>query len=280
MITNTASLVVDGGRRRIALSLMLVCLYGCGGGSSSSPAPVGGSVGSTPVPPGQVTINRASTYSVDVTYDLIYGQGLSHSDWNAANPVTVDLLLDVYVPNNEATLRPALVFIHGGGFRGGNKLTAPSVAFASYFAERGFVGVAINYRLEGQFGTIPGELNSAVDALVGLSSEQRNQIKAMYPATRDAKAAIRWLRANAEIYGIDPDHIAVAGGSAGSFISVALGVTSEGDFTSELSAAEDSTLAATHLEQSSAVQVVVDHWGGPGTVELIPQNPKTPKPLA
>jgi para-nitrobenzyl esterase len=82
----------------------------------------------------------------------------------------------------------------------------------------------------------------------------------MYAAIRDAKAAVRWMRANAATYGIAPDSITVSGGSAGAVTAQALGIILEDDYKTELTGI-DTTLATTNIQQSSAVQAVVSHWG-------------------
>ena len=81
-----------------------------------------------------------------------------------------------------------------------------------------------------------------------------------YPAVRDLKAAIRFVRANAEKYGVDPSRIVVSGGSAGATNSVAAGVTFDDDYNRELTVKQDPTLATTHQDQNSSVQCVVAHW--------------------
>ena len=90
-----------------------------------------------------------------------------------------------------------------------------------------------------------------------------------YPAVRDLKAAIRWVRANAARYNVDATRVVVSGGSAGATNSVAAGVTFDGDYRDELTAAEDPTLASTHLEQHDSVQCVVSHWSSDGEIDLV-----------
>lgn len=250
---------------RALIGAMFVYLAGCSSsGSGGDPSPTSASDGDTEIS----AVFRNAEFGIDIDYDVVYAQGLSHSDWNAPDAVPMDLLLDVYTPRNDEVDRPAMVFIHGGGFTGGDKGTDAPASFARYFAERGFVSLSINYRLLGDYGTLPAEFVDAVDAFPGLTDSERDQTKAMYPAVRDAKAALRWLVANASEYGVDPDQISVVGGSAGSYISIALGATDFDDYTNELSMSEDSTLSTAHLGERVIVAAVVDHWGGPACVDL------------
>ena len=82
-----------------------------------------------------------------------------------------------------------------------------------------------------------------------------------YPAVRDTKAAVRWVRAHAEEFGVDPGYITAYGESAGGATVVALGLLDEEDYKSEMTIEQDPTLDSTNLEQSSAVTTVLDHWG-------------------
>ena len=133
-----------------------------------------------------------------------------------------DLLLDVYTPSASAQkLRPAILMIHGGGWRSGDR--SQSNALAGQLAARGFVTVPVEYRLS---------------------------TEALYPAAVfDVKAAIRWLRANARGYGIDPDQIAALGFSAGGQLAALVGSTN-GKKQFEGKRGQAGT--------SSAVQAIVD----------------------
>ncbi|HEY7883854.1 MAG TPA: alpha/beta hydrolase [Cellvibrionaceae bacterium] len=122
---------------------------------------------------------------------------------NAANNITYvsygerDLQLDVYYPQASTQLLPAIVLVHGGGWRYGYRENLTPLAQA--LAERGIVAATISYRL---------------------SSE------ALFPAAiADTHAAIRWLRENAGDYGIDAERIAVGGASAGGQIASLTGLT-------------------------------------------------------
>lgn len=133
-----------------------------------------------------------------------------------------DLKLDIAYPKESKKKLPAIVYIHGGGWEMGDKPTEQTVVFA----ENGFVGVAIQYRLSGV---------------------------AKFPAAvHDCKTAIRWTRANAEKYGIDTGRIGVIGESAGGHL-VALMGTSGGDAYLEGD--------GPYGDFSSSVQAVVDLFG-------------------
>lgn len=135
--------------------------------------------------------------------------------------------LDVYVPDEGHGLFPVIVSIHGGAFMGCDKGDLQVLPMLEGL-KRGYAVVAINYRLSGE---------------------------ARFPAlVHDAKAAVRWIRANAPRYGFDPGRIAAWGGSAGGYLSSILG-TSAG--VPEL---EDLSLG--NPDQTSDVQAVVD-WYGP-----------------
>lgn len=111
------------------------------------------------------------------------------------------LQLDLYLPAGRPA--PAIVFVHGGGWRSGNRDEFGPIA--TRLAQRGYASAAISYRL---------------------SPEAR------YPAAvDDVKAAVRWLRANSEGYGIDPSRIALAGGSAGGQLASLAAMTGDGAST-------------------------------------------------
>lgn len=111
----------------------------------------------------------------------------------------VSLKLDVYRPKKRPEgLMPAIVWIHGGGWRQGDKNNAANAIAA---ARRGFFAVSVNYRLSG---------------------------KAPFPAAiEDCKGAIRWVRATAKDWGVDPDRIGVWGSSAGGHLALLAGCADE-----------------------------------------------------
>ncbi|NUN49022.1 MAG: alpha/beta hydrolase [Candidatus Brocadiae bacterium] len=112
----------------------------------------------------------------------------------------ISLRLDLYRPAElPGEPMPAVVWIHGGGWRGGDKNNA---ANCIALARRGFLAVSINYRLSGV---------------------------APFPAAvEDSKCAVRWLRSSAAKLRIDPERIGVWGSSAGGHLALMVGCADEG----------------------------------------------------
>jgi acetyl esterase/lipase len=114
-----------------------------------------------------------------------------------ASPDGIALVADIYEPKGKGPF-PGIVFIHGGGWRGGTRMQL--LRQAEYMAERGMVGMAIEYRLA------PAHPFPA--------------------ALEDSKAAVVWLREHAKDYNVDKSKIAAVGSSAGGHLSAMLGVES------------------------------------------------------
>lgn len=197
------------------------------------------------------------TYRVKVTRGLPYAQGMIYHPTDPQRCFPRNLTLDIYEPD-EATVqnRPVVLLVHSGGFWTGDSLMKSMVRAGNYFAERGWVCFSINYRLHGDRAIAPeGWLKN----------------RPTYAATRDAKVAVRWIRANADSYRVAGNAMVVYGGSAGGYIGVALAASDEEDFRDELLSndAENQLLQATHLDQSSRVQAVVSHWGSGLLLDLL-----------
>ena len=130
--------------------------------------------------------------------------------------------LDLYLPQKADGPLPVLVWIHGGGWQAGDKANPPLLPYAA----KGYAVASVNYRLSQH---------------------------AIYPAQiEDCKAAIRWLRANAKKFNLNPDKVGVAGASAGGHLVALLGTTGD---VKELEG------AGGNLDQPSRVQCVVDLFG-------------------
>jgi len=123
---------------------------------------------------------------------VIWETGLEYS-----NPDDSHLQLNLARPKVGDGPFPVVLCIHGGGFRAGKRESYDGMCVK--LAERGYVAATITYRLAPQY---------------------------RFPAAvHDTKAAVRWLRANAKSYKVDPDKIGVTGGSAGGHLAQFLGVT-------------------------------------------------------
>ena len=107
--------------------------------------------------------------------------------------------LDLVRPRGQGgPLRPAIVFVHGGGWRNGDKRARTFLEGAIRYAQKGYVCVTVNYRLTGE---------------------------APFPACiEDVKCAVRWLRAHAEKYNLDPERMGGYGNSAGAHLVAILGL--------------------------------------------------------
>lgn len=132
--------------------------------------------------------------------------------------------LDLARPKAAGPPRAAIVAIHGGGFRAGRRESYLPLILK--LAERGYVAATIDYRLSPKH-QFPSHLE-------------------------DAKAAVRFLRANAAKYNVDPDRIGAVGGSAGGHLVLMLGLT-EG--------VKEFEGYGPNLDQSSRVQCVVNYYG-------------------
>jgi acetyl esterase/lipase len=144
-------------------------------------------------------------------------------DIEYSNPDNQRLQVDLARPDGEGPY-PAVICIHGGGFRAGDRQSYDGLI--KKLAKDGYVAMTVTYRLAPKY---------------------------QFPAAvYDVKAAVRWLRANAAKYHVDPDRIGVTGGSAGGHLAQFLGVTAglkqfEGD--------------GGNPEQSSRVACVVNFYG-------------------
>lgn len=211
-------------------------------------------------------VKMDANYEVLIEKDIVYAKGLSHESINSTAAKEIPLKLDVYSPDNKSKNRPVIMLIHGGGFAGGNKEHKYIVNMANYFASRGWVAVSINYRLRKHKGTLPQEW---VDYASEVPKNKVRQFFAVYPAMRDAKAALRWVVANAKTYHINTNYITVGGGSAGAAIAITLGISNQEDYRDELSKTQDPTLTTTNFDQTYQVKTILDFWGGKTGLDIL-----------
>lgn len=182
-------------------------------------------------------------------------------------PTIVNLTLDLYTPEGglaAAGPRPAFVAIHSGGYsqNGKDGYKNEMATACRHFAARGYVAITMDYRLTNTVtGGALGPANwSATSSPLKPPAWQGGfnpAPRTVYPAVRDSKAAIRWLRANAERLGVNPAYVGAGGWSAGACTTVHLATSFEWDFTMEMSAATDPTFETIHADVgvSSLIQV-------------------------
>jgi acetyl esterase/lipase len=150
---------------------------------------------------------------IEIARNLTYGMGAD-----------TELKLDLAMPKTGVGPFPAVVFLHGEGWRAGNRQQMSH--FIEGMARLEYVAITVEYRL------VP---------------------TARFPAqVEDCKAAVRWLRANAKKYNVRSDRIGVVGFSAGGHLASMLGVTRKEDGLEGLGG---------NPEQSSRVQAVVSFFG-------------------
>jgi acetyl esterase/lipase len=151
----------------------------------------------TPVSKPTNTLEPTATPAYIEEKDLVYGKGGD-----------VELKLNLARPTSDTGSFPALIFLFGGGYHSGSKEHWRSDIKEA--AKRGYVAVTIDYRLT--------------------NIKENGKTKYPFPAQiHDGKCAVRWLRANASKYKIDPNRIGVVGFSAGGNLALMLGLTDSSD---------------------------------------------------
>jgi len=140
-----------------------------------------------------------ATHDVELSADLTY----SHAGGRPR-------LLDLYLPRGAARPLPVILWLHAGGWRSGDRKQAPDLS--RHFAAQGFAMASIDYRLSRE-ATFPAQLH-------------------------DVKAAIRWLRANADRLGLDVRHIGLWGSSAGGHLATLAALTPDDSLGSESKGSE------------------------------------------
>jgi acetyl esterase/lipase len=196
-----------------------------------------------------LALTAAAGAQVPTVNDAIYGVLGSAQQ---PRPIT----LDVYIPTAGTPPYPVIIRIHGGGWSGGTNQPIPALYTA--LLQQGFAIVSPRYRLtsESTFWapspvTFPAQIN-------------------------DIKGAVRWVRANAQAFNLDPTRIGCSGESAGGHLSALLG-TSGGVRTYSRNGADVDIEGAVggNLQWSSRVQAVADYFG---PSDLLNMNPDVTTP--
>jgi acetyl esterase/lipase len=171
------------------------------------------------------------------------------SVWAAAPPVISDIpylgadraeKMDAYLPS-DAFRRPvpAVLLIHGGGWKKGDKADNRERKIGAALAGEGYAVFSINYLLNQK------ENPDGTGRLVRLAWPQN---------LHDCKSALRYIRRHAAQYGVDPEEIAVMGGSAGGSFAMLMGATGD---VAELNA------GGLYPEEDNHVKCIIDFYGIP-----------------
>jgi len=140
------------------------------------------------------------------------------------NVDTLSLGLDLYYSNDSGTTRkPAMIFVHGGAWKSGKR--SDYLPYLIDYARKGFVAITVSYRL--------------------------SRVAKFPAAVQDVNCAVKWVKANAGSYGIDPDRIVLIGGSAGGHLSMMVGYAGDNPLFEE----------DCPFEEDSSVKAVVNLYG-------------------
>lgn len=140
--------------------------------------------------------------AVTRTSGITYGQAVTQTSSD------MTLRADLYEPTGDtASQRPLVIFVHGGSFKNGSRQSGELVDQANVLGKKGWVSASISYRQTAQGCTV---INASC-------------VEAIIDATEDAQAAVRFFRANAAQYRLDPTRIAIAGSSAGAITALNVG---------------------------------------------------------
>lgn len=171
--------------------------------------------------------SKNATYSVKEVKNVVYKQVKS----GASN---APLYMDLLIPSKaaDATAKPTVIYINGGGFTGSDQ--SRNINLRWEMAQKGYVVASVQHRTVPQ-ATMPGPL-------------------------QDVKAAVRFVRANADTYGVDINKVYAWGNSSGGYFATMLGVT--GNTKSiKVNGQKVALDEGDNLDQSSAVSAVIDYYG-------------------
>ncbi|WP_433654585.1 alpha/beta hydrolase fold domain-containing protein [Nocardia sp. CA-128927] len=228
----------------VAALTIALAATACGDTASPTPAAVVTECPSSPIPPGRPVPAQGAppriVVPVDTSTSTVLNPGTAPQIQCGRTPIstradvayatvplpggqTKQLAMDIQVPQT-AGRKPLVVYVPGGGFvmadKGGN------LALRTFVAEAGYVVASIQYRVQPDGATYADSIS-------------------------DVKAAIRYLRAHAADYDINPNTVGVWGDSAGGYLAAMTGVTN-GDKRFDIGA---------DLNQPSDVQAVIDKFG-------------------
>lgn len=177
---------------------------------------------------------------------LVFGASLPAAETSVRVLKDIDFLekgrkekLDLYLPAASAAskkLRPAILIVHGGGWHGGDKAAGRERNIGANLAKAGYVCASINY------------------VLAQRQAVFTDNLRPVWPGNlQECMTAVRWLRAHADEYRIEPKKIGAIGGSAGGHLVAMLAYASDGDGLDPV--------GGPYAEHSCRIQSVVPMYG-------------------
>lgn len=201
-----------------------------------------------------------SGQDLKIEKDIVFGNVV---DWKGQKQ---ELTMDILSPQSEKNL-PLVLFVHGGGFYGGNKNT--HTPFCTKLANEGYVVANINYRV--------GFDTSAAQKIIGITM-------ASYRAAQDASSALRYLVHHSKQYHIDTSAVFVSGESAGAITSLADAYFSQQEWDAMFPMLHQNlgTVrgSGNELLDDYRIRGVISLWGGVFDTTLINSNETRSIPIA
>lgn len=249
---------------------------------------------------GHHTTGLAQSAEYEVRSDVVYGRGLVGL---SSEPTTRDLLLDAYVPvqdANDANPAPAIIFAFGGAFHRGekgdfqfNEDGASDSSMADYclaLVRRGFACFSIEYRLMPEDPAPPAAMDESIlmskrllespivtgrvefvrqkMSLPPLDDQSREQLwNATFAAVEDMESALNFVRENSLRFNVDPNRIALGGFSAGAITAINLAYGRQADVRAVVALSGTSwgyDLNKTLAEDAPPLLLFAGQWDLPG----------------
>jgi predicted esterase len=181
----------------------------------------------------------------DVVFDKVNVQkDISYYETEEPDVKSTRYLFDLYQPENDTCKkRPLVIWLHGGGFKFGNKTSGGLPLWSNMFASRGYVCATINYRLT--------KKNAAYN--------YRSYVKGCMNAIEDLHRAVKYFKENSALYRIDTNCIILGGNSAGGMIAIQAVYSNNVEMAQHISI-DNSNVASQH-HNPMQVKAVVNFWG-------------------
>lgn len=197
------------------------------------------------ISPESFGINSKPDAAIQVIRNIRYGPKPTLFEADTSS----DRLLDLYRPAGAGGQLPVILFIHGGGFSGGDKNATAAVC--NSLSALGYAVVSVNYRLELKRKKVSGASASAnmAKGLPASGAFHPALQQAVSIASEDAQLALAWIREHAAEYGLNKSALAIAGGSAGGMTALHTAYVSK--------------------QKALPIKAVVNLWGGLENADLI-----------